>query len=283
MRYHLVHIQVPRGHGLIGYKDIIDSVYWGLTKLGHTVTYGVNQVNADARNIIFGAQVVSVENQASFPPDTIVYNFEQFRGRPPSEVRHEFRAAVQRFQIWDYAEDNLDVWRQFPLKAPPVHVPVGYAPNLTRIPKAAEQDIDVLFYGMPNELRLGAFHAVTQLGLTAVFVCGLYGAARDDLISRSKTVLNLTLYRSMRVFEIVRVSYLWANRKAVIANIDPDTAVEPGVLDAVVPTTPETLKQLTNDIVVDPARRLEIEERGFAFFSQRRIEPILEAALDATK
>lgn len=283
MRYHLVHIQVPRGHGLLGYKDVIDSVQWGLTQQGHTVTYGVNQVNADARNIIFGAQVVSVENQASFPPDSIVYNFEQIRGRSTAQVRRELRAAAERFQIWDYSEGNLDTWRQFALKAPPVHVPVGYAPNLTRIPKAAVQDIDVLFYGMPNELRLGAFHAVTQLGLTAVFVCGLYGAARDDLISRAKTVLNMMLYRGVRVFEIVRVSYLWANRKAVIANIDPDTEIEPGVLDALIPTTPETLKQLTNDIVVDPARRLEIEERGFAFFSQRRIEPILEAALDATK
>ena len=283
MRYHLVHIQIPRGHGLMGYKEVIDSLHWGLTKLGHTVTYGVNQVNSDARNIIFGAQVISPENQASFPPDSIIYNFEQIRGRTAEQIRHELRAAAVRFQIWDYAAGNIETWRQFDLKAEPVHVPVGYAPNLTRIPKAADQDIDVLFYGMPNELRLSAFHAVTQLGLSAVFVCGLYGAARDDLISRAKTVLNLTLYRSIRVFEIVRVSYLWANRKAVVANIDPDTELEPGVLDALVATVPETFKHQVNEIVGNAQRRAELEERGLQFFSQRKIEPILQAALEATR
>ena len=283
MRYHLVHILVPRGHGLMGYKEVIDSVHWGLTQLGHTVTYGVNEVNADACNIIFGAQMLSAEVQATFPANSIVYNFEQIRGRGPTGVRRTLRAAAERFRIWDYSAGNLDTWRELPRKFEPVHVPVGYAPNLTRIGKAPVQDIDVLFYGMPNELRLSAFHAVAQMGLTAVFLCGLYGEARDQLIARAKTVLNVTLYREARVFEIVRVSYLWANRKAVIANIDPDTDLEPGVLDAVVATSPETLKQLTNQLVMDDARRAEVEERGFSFFSQRRIEPILEAALDASR
>ena len=278
MRFHLVHIQIPRGHGLLGYREVIDSVQWGLTQLGHSVSYGVNQVNSDARNIVFGMQVLSEEQQANFPADSIVYNFEQLRGGTP---RHELRAAGQRFLIWDYASSNMEPWARLGLPRQPVHVPVAYAPVLERIGATAEQDIDVLIYGMPNELRMAAFYALTQLGLTVVFVCGLYGAARDDLIARSKLVLNVALYGQRRIFEIVRVSYLWANRKTVIANIDPDTAMDDGVLDALAPVNRETLQATAEALIRDARARAEIAERGYAFFRKRDIRPILEAALEA--
>lgn len=277
MRFHLVHIQIPRGHGLLGYREVIDTVGWGLTQLGHTVSYGVNQVNSDASNIVFGMQVVADANQASFPDDTIVYNFEQLRGGNP---RRELVAAAQRFRIWDYSDANLDAWTGVGTRLTPVHVPVSYAPVLERIPKAAVQDIDVLVYGMPNELRLSAFHALAQLGLCVVFVCGLYGAARDELISRAKLVLNVTLYGNSRVFEVVRVSYLWANRKAVIANIDPGTAMEDGVLSAIIAVTRETLQRTADAFAQDERARDEVAQRGYDYFRQRDIRPVLEAALE---
>lgn len=279
MRFHLVHIQIPRGHGLLGYREVIDSVAWGLTQLGHTVSYGVNQVNSDATNIVFGMQVVAEPNQAAFPDTSIVYNFEQLRGSNP---RRELRAAAQRFRIWDYSDSNFESWTSVGTRHLPVHVPVAYAPVLERVPRAANQDIDVLVYGMPNELRLSAFHALAQLGLTVVFVCGLYGAARDELISRAKLVLNVTLYGNRRVFEVVRVSYLWANRKAVIANIDPDTAMEEGVLAAVIAVTRETLQRTADSFVQDERAREEVALRGYEYFRQRDIRPILEAALEAS-
>lgn len=283
MQFHLSHIiPHPSMHGLNGYKDVIDSIQWGLEQLGHQTSYGVNQMVAGVRNIVFGVHMISEDEQAGLPADTIVYNMEQLRGVGPARIRSELRAAARRFQIWDYSEANLEAWGGIERAHRTLYVPVGHSRNLERIGKAQSQDIDVLIYGMPNEKRLSAFHALSKAGLTGVFVYGLYGAARDALIARSKTVLNITLYGDMRVFEIVRVSYLLANRKAVVANIDADTAIERGVLEAIAPTTPQTLRQIVAELCRDDAKRAELEQRGYDFFSKRDIRPILRRALDET-
>ena len=52
-----------------------------------------------------------------------------------------------------------------------------------------------------------------------------YGGKRDALIARAKVVLNIHYYAA-QVFEIVRVSYLLANSKAVVTEIGPDTDLD---------------------------------------------------------
>ena len=47
-------------------------------------------------------------------------------------------------------------------------------------------------------------------------MCRRFGAGlRDDLIARAKVVLNINKHQA-KIFEIVRVSYLMANAKAVV-------------------------------------------------------------------
>jgi hypothetical protein len=88
--YHLMHcIPHPRMHGLNGYKEVIETIAWGLEKLGHQVTYAVNKPAVDATNIIFGAQVMPIVALKQMPDDTIIYNFEQMRGQAPHNIRHE--------------------------------------------------------------------------------------------------------------------------------------------------------------------------------------------------
>lgn len=280
MRFHLMHVIIPGGHGMMGYREVVESVRWGLTALGHEATIGINQVVPGARNIVFGAQALKPDELAALPPDTIVYNFEQGRGMRPEQLRPEMPYIAGRFRVWEYSQANLPTWAQMDMRFPAVHVPVGYAPNLERIEKPARYEIDSLIYGMPNELRLSAFNAVTRTGVSSVFLCGLYGRPRDQLISRSKTVLNVTLFNNMRIFEIVRVSFLLANRKAVVANIDDDTFIEEGVLDAIAATTPQTLAKTVWEICMNDDRRAELEQRGYDYFRTRDIRPILEAALE---
>jgi hypothetical protein len=89
--------------------------------------------------------------------------------------------------------------------------------------------------------------------------------------------LNIGQYD--KTFEIVRVSYLMANRKAVVAdlyeNITIESDIASGVLfagfDQVVPCC---LQLLEND-----AARIDLENRGFEAISKRNITPILDAAL----
>ena len=270
-----------RLHGLHGYKEVIDTIAWGLEHLGHRVTYALNESVRDATNIIFGAQVMPIASLKQLPKGTIIYNLEQLRSVGANLIREEIRyyAQVPHFEIWDYTQANLPSWHALGRQQVKI-VPVGYAPILSRIPKVPHQDIDVLIYGTSGERRLQTFHTLSQLGLSTVFVSGLYGAARDDLISRAKIVLNINLYPQTKIFEIVRVSYLLANKKAVISDLDVNTSIEddirPGIRFA------RSLQELVDSctsLLNNDSERIKLEELGFACISRRKIRRILKRAL----
>jgi hypothetical protein len=280
--YHLVHsIPHPRMHGLNGYKEVIETVSWGLEQLGHHVSYAVNEPAISATNIIFGAQVMDIASLRQLPDNTIIYNFEQMRGLATGNIREEVKycAAAERFRIWEYSQANLAGWQSLGRHQVKI-VPVGYAPILTRIPKAPEQDIDVLIYGSTGERRLQVFHALSQCGLSTIFASGFYGATRDDLISRAKIVLNINLYQFARIFEIVRVSYLLANKKAVVADLDPNSSVEDDVRAAIrFVSSMQELVDVCLRLVEDESERTKLEETGYSSIRQRDIRGIIESAL----
>ncbi|MFS2035749.1 hypothetical protein ACEN8I_17145 [Polaromonas sp. CT11-55] len=276
MKYHVSHIMCEgRAYGLHAYQEVIESVVWGLRELGHTVEFGVDTFSESATNIIFGAQMLEMDVISKLPPSTIVYNFEQIRGE--TTLKPPMLYAAANFKIWDYSEGNAEGWKK--LNADCRIVPVGYAEPLTRIPKAPIQDIDVLIYGAPGPDRMDAFFHLCHSGLKAVFVCGLYGKARDELIARSKLVVNIHFYTAKKIFEVVRVSYLMANRKAVVADIDPETVIEEDIRAGICIASPSMLVQECHNIVFNDAHRQAIEEAGFEAIRSRDIRPILETAL----
>jgi len=278
MRYHLAHIiPDPRMHGLNGYKEVIDTVAWGLEQLGHQVSYGINQIVADARNVVFGGQLLGESEIGRVPPTTIFYNFEQLN--PLWKPGDRYEAYASKFQIWDYSPFNLTSWNRAEPRLPVKIVPVGFAPVLVRIPPAAVQDIDVLIYGLPNQWRLGAFSELAMRGLSCMFFSGLYGPGRDGLIARSKIVLNVSLYTEERIFEVVRVSYLMANRKAVVAHIDAGAKIDEDLASGVKVASRETLIADVVALARDEAARADLGQRAFEAISRREIVPILQRAL----
>jgi hypothetical protein len=62
-------------------------------------------------------------------------------------------------------------------------------------------------------------------GLRVESAFGCYGEERDALIARARIVLNVHYYES-KVFEVVRVSYLLANRKCVLSESGSDIDLE---------------------------------------------------------
>jgi hypothetical protein len=281
--YHLMHCvpSDPRVHALNGYKEVIDTVAWGLEQFGHRTTYALNESVRDATNIIFGAQVMPIAALKRLPQGTIIYNLEQMRDVLAQEIRDETRyyAKVPHFEIWDYTPANVPGWRKLGRQQVKI-VPVGYAPILTRIPKAPRQDIDVLIYGMSGERRLQTFHSLSRRGLSTVFVSGLYGAARDELISRAKLVLNINLYPQTRIFEIVRISYLLANRKAVVSDLDVNTSIDDDIRPAVkFASSLQELLNLCDGLASNERERTKLEEFGFSCISRRDIRDILESAV----
>src|SRR5277367_6044638 len=137
-RFHLMHCVHPKMHGLNGYKEVIESVHWGLTQIGHEVSYAVNRAEPDATNIIFGAQVLSIDFLKCLPPDTIVYHLEQLRDIDINQLRESVRYCAEQYKIWEYSPYNLECWKRLGVHHVQ-HVPVAYAPVLTRIPKVPEE------------------------------------------------------------------------------------------------------------------------------------------------
>jgi hypothetical protein len=279
-KLHIAHLTPNLQRSHFPFQEVIEALGWGLTQLGYAVGHALHAMDATATNIVMGCQLMPLEQVKQLPPDTIIYNLEQMRGIPPRDVKDSVRYAAENFQIWDYSPGHTAVWQQMPLKYPVKVLPVAYAPILTRIPRAQPQDIDVFLYGTPGRERLKAFSDLNDAGLTAVLATGCYGATRDSLIARSKIILNVGVNRPANHFEIVRVGYLLANAKAVVAEKTPDMFIEPDMPAAVALAPLEKIAATCRRLVDNDTQRLELEKRGFEIFSRRDIRELLKSVLN---
>jgi hypothetical protein len=282
--FNIVHV-LPDGYrNLRAYHEVIESIRWGLQELGHDATYSVNMLCPNARNILFGGQLAP-DLVLDSPEGTIYYNLEQITGNPqwcPTDPHPLTRFVSSRLHIWDYSGANIASWNRLDPTHRVKHVPIGYAPLLTRIEDAENQDIDVLIYGSAGDRRLAVFASICNLGnagVSTVFASGLFGPGRDNLIARSKIVLNINHLTHGKIFEIVRASYLMANSKAIVADFSPDTYIEGDIAAGVMFVPMEQIAETCCHLLADDTRRLQLARQGFGCISQRDIRVFLAAAL----
>lgn len=277
---HLVQI-IPNEklHIFHGYDEIIETIRWGLVQLGFTVSYSTERFERNCTNIIFGAQMLSLDDLEELPPNTVIYNLEQMADLKPEELPEGYRYCGEHFQIWDYSEFNMGTWNLFNAPKKPLHIPVAYAPILSRISKPKHQEIDVLFYGGTGGKRLAVFHELCTKMVKTVFVHGLYGKSRDELISNSKIIINLSQYSQYGIFEIARASYLLANSKAIVSDFSTTSKIESDIQNALVFCHAENIVQQCIALLEDDAARERIEKSGFDIMSQRDIRKILTDAV----
>ena len=258
--------------------ELAECVFFGLRRLGVTVFYR-EQPDRPARQIVLGAHLLDATGLAALPADAILYNSEQI-GTESAWLKGPYFPALISREVWDYSAEN--VRRLVALGARSVrHVPVGYVPELARIAPAIE-DIDVLFYGSINPRRQKILEELRARGLRVETLFGVYGEQRDQAIARSKLVLNVHFYEA-KIFEIVRVSYLLTNTKAVVAECGPDTVVEPELREAIRGVAYEGLVDACEKLVRDANERQALAQRGYRIFAGRREEKILADNLGLTE
>jgi hypothetical protein len=255
----------------VGEREVAETVHYGLLALGHDCVMTKRWL-ADRRLILFGA--VSIPLLGVRPPDgTILYNLEHvYHGSPfitPTTV-----AIFRQYPMVDFSKLNIDRLVKMGVPAPR-WLPIGYVPELTRIQPAPEEDIDVLFYGAVDPRRRTVLDLLRDQGLRVESLTGVHGKARDAFIARSKVVLNMH-YGSGFVFESVRVSYLLANRKAVVSERgDGHEDFSDGVAFAEYTELADRCAAIVRD---DEARK-KLELRGFEVMSGRSEAAYLKAAL----
>jgi hypothetical protein len=238
-------------------------------------------IDPRAYAIIFNAH--RLEASVVLPRNAIIFNAEQLTQVEPwaKDAWQQYEDFLQPYVVWDYSETNVAHLRAKGGKHV-VHCPLGYYPGLSCITPAPVEDIDVLFYGSLNERRKKLLVKLQLARLKVHQVFGVYGAERDELIARSKVILNAHFYPNP-IFEIFRCSYLFANRKCVVSeNGGGDPALEEL---AALSTSFVPYEKIVDECVAlvrDDARRREIATKGFQKFSKIDQVAAVEQALKET-
>ncbi len=217
---------------------------------------------------MLGANLLPRVPDVTIPDDAVVFNLEQVSDSGVW-LNESYLGVLRTHEVWDYSETNVASLRARGIERVR-QCAIGYAPCLTRIAPAVEEDIDVLFFGSIYGRRIPILDAIEAAGLRVQRLYGVYGAHRDAWIARAKIVLNLHAYPE-QVFEIARVSYLLANRRFVISEPSPGTdRVEAVLREGVVFGTADELPELCRRFAADEAARSAVAKRGFELFRAMR-------------
>jgi hypothetical protein len=259
------------------FSEVLESLAHGFRSLGVRADIAENEVLAEAVNIFLMPHYLPEHAANTLPSNSIIYNFEQVADKADI-LTPAFRAAIKRHRVWDYSHRNMTILERRLEHQRRQVVPVGYAPVLSRIPRATKQDIDVLFYGSVNERRQKILLGLREAGLAVAAPFGLYGAERDALIARSKVLVNIHSSPS-KIIEMVRISYLLANRKAVVTELDDETEAPLDIRDSVVGAPYDGLIDACKRLVADADARQDLEDRGYAAFQKHDMTAILRRAI----
>ncbi len=262
MKNYCIWIVCPPGYA---HSQTFDELALGLScafrELGYNAPIVRDITELTAYPIVLGCNLVPSLGNVPIPKNSIMFNAEQIQPGSPWMVE-SYINLLRSHQVWDYSRHNIASLTK--LGVTNVRFcGIGYVPELTKIKPAPEKDIDILLYGSLNERRLNILKQLHQIGLKLEALFGVYGVERDHYISRAKIVLNIHFYET-KVFEIVRVSYLLANKKFVISEPGNDQELESPFRDGLVfapynGLVEECVKYLREDNL-----RTEIAEKGFA-------------------
>jgi glycosyltransferase involved in cell wall biosynthesis len=225
--------------------------------------------------IVIGAHLLAPMQFPVLPESAIIFNTENLAS---TWIDESYWMQLQRFQVWDYSQDN-SVQLSRRLHKQVRFIPISYVPELTRVQRSHE-DIDVLFYGLVAPRRAALFAALRERGLALHHAFGVYGDARDELIARSKLILNVH-YCLPGAFESIRVSYALANRKAVLTELNPGEVVDADLIGGLATAPYDELATACTALVSDAALRQRLAAVGFEAFRARDAGAVLQQALES--
>ena len=254
------------------------SLHYAFRRLGYLAPVVRDTWDLSGVPIVLGGNVLSETDRAKLPANSILYNLEQIHAGSPW-LKPEYIETLREFRVWDYSPQNVHQLEQLGIDVSGV-CEVGYVPELSSIEQRCEEDkdIDVLFYGSINERRQAIIDQLRARGLNVVAAFGVYGLRRDRMIARAKIVLNVHYYES-KVLEVVRLSYLLANRCFVVSEKGSDPDTEKYYRDGVAFADYDALTDTCLSYLERPDERLRIAERGLAIQQTRKQEAYLGGLL----
>ena len=256
------------------FEEVALSLHEAFAALGYHAPIVTKPEHVTGTTLVLGCNLLAALKQR-LPERFILYNLEQI-SRDSAWLSAEYVRLLRGHRVWDYSPHNVRALSELGIQA--VLCEIGYMPGLSRLPLSSEPDIDVLFVGSMNERRERVLRLLAAAGKRVHVGFDVYGSERDALYARAKLVLNVHYYEA-KVLEIVRVSYLLANRVCVVSETGQDLDLEGELSDAMAFAPYEQLAERCLELLDDDTQRRAISERGFERFSTRSQVPRLAAAL----
>ena len=242
--------------------------------LGFTAPIVTDHMEINDWAVVLGANLLPSQS-IPLPRRLIVYNLEQiFDGSP--WMTTQYIELLKRYPVWDYSARNIERLKVHGITRVAL-CGIGYMPTLSRISPTTE-DIDVLFVGLMNDRRYAVLNEISKHAKNVMVGSKIYGESRDKMIAAAKVVLNVHYYEG-NVFEIVRVSYLLANRKCVVSETGDEEALEAPLRDGIAFCSYADLSGTCLRLLEQPQERARLAAIGFERLRALSQVPMLQRAL----
>ena len=243
-------------------QELAELIHFSVLELGlkSQITFNYCDNNPSTKNIVLGAHLLNDNLIEDIPENTIIFNTEQIESITENWKKKILNLARKNIIFWDYSQYNLDyLSKTINIKGKLFQI--GYQKELNRINHNIDKNIDVLFYGSINARREHIINKLKDRKINVKTLFGVYGKERDDLIAKSKLILNMHMYDS-KIFEIVRVFYLLSNSIPVLTEVGSDTKFNNDFLDLICKSTYENIEKNIIYLLENDNKRIELGENG---------------------
>ena len=243
-------------------QELAELIHFSVLELGlkSQITFNYCDNNPSTKNIVLGAHLLNDNLIEDIPENTIIFNTEQIESITENWKKKILNLAKKNIIFWDYSQYNLDyLSKTINIKGKLFQI--GYQKELNRINHNIDKNIDVLFYGSINARREHIINKLKDRKINVKTLFGVYGKERDDLIAKSKLILNMHMYES-KIFEIVRVFYLLSNSIPVLTEVGSDTKFNNDFLDLICKSTYENIEKNIIYLLENDKKRIELGENA---------------------
>ena len=253
----------PPSHG---FDDAILPLYYALRHLGYQAEILFNRVNPASRNIVFGSRIAPRRIGRRLPASSIIFNLEQLN-RDSKWCNKDYLAHLGDFQVWDYSLENIRFLAELGI-AGAAHVPIGYVPEMTRLRPGYPEDVDLVFYGLITQRRDALIRRLVSDGIRVLASQEAFGDLRDKLLAHSRLVLNIHQFLPARL-EVVRLGYVWANKKPVLSEWREDSGMPDHLREACFFAEYADIPEAAARLLQDRPRLDRQAEKGFQAFASK--------------
>ena len=261
------------------FEDVAFALQCAFRELGFKVPVVTRPEGTTGTVIVLGPHLLFRIDQQSLPERMVLFNLEQVYPDSPW-ITPDYIKLAQHHLVWDYSERNVSQWSALGVRCAAV-CGIGYVPELKRISGVSNRDIDVTFIGCLNDRRRAILDDLQQQNVNLYWLFDVWGQQRDEVIARSKILLNFHMYEA-KVFEIVRVSYLLANSCCVVSEIGSDAGAEEHLSDGIAFSDYSNLVDRCMGLLADQDEQSRLRSEGFRLIQERDQVLLLQNALGAS-